>query len=429
MYQIQYISSALRPDVAGINPILLDVRVIHDTINIIRELSQVVILDDILLALGLSKQRMQQFVAGDSLNDDEISNNIAFLTFLSTQSIQNIFGNKARLLNEAFCDICLVQMVLPIPVEIFKPKDPNIKIPYTIGEKIQRRAESDQTGMTEMKHLQCCSVVSTPRIDIFDIIQVTNDIDTDSFLGNFAGVKQTVEKLQELNISEVLYYFTEVYSVCITTQTWRRLIDVIIQAVDLKLDYEQNRTKYVDRDFTDEYEGNIQNIPHILQDLQLNEQFSDKRQSNEQNIPKTELHKPAFSSSHVKNDFRILNQYHIKIRDYRTSTEQHEAVDFDDESNNTTPITQNIIDGQNDILDTSSSSIQQKICYNNQMPQIFPLISTQQLCERSSNVELSPSSEVENTSKQSNSSYSTDQQSLLSWKTVQSLIRMAMLLL
>lgn len=36
-------------------------------------------------------------------------------------------------------------MVLPIPVEIFKPKDPNIKIPYTIGEKIQRRAESDQS--------------------------------------------------------------------------------------------------------------------------------------------------------------------------------------------------------------------------------------------------------------------------------------------
>jgi hypothetical protein len=76
-------STLIRPDIAGINPVILDPRVIADAANRIRVLIQMTGATALTGALGLGVDRTRDVCRGGRFTDEEIRENLAFFCFLS----------------------------------------------------------------------------------------------------------------------------------------------------------------------------------------------------------------------------------------------------------------------------------------------------------------------------------------------------------
>ncbi|KAA6376516.1 MAG: hypothetical protein EZS28_027957 [Streblomastix strix] len=184
---LQILSTLLRSDIAGINPkkessqratlanfefnglrplnskfanvalqwglipgvhsaLLFDPQVIATTINNIRALAQVMGLQEILVAIGLSETRVAETVIGQKFTHEEIRNNLSFIQFLSTQQLCNLLGSNAILLNQPYRYIRLIDLTLPLRNEMWAPQNFEEQIPLDIMKEIYTRKNSPQNS-------------------------------------------------------------------------------------------------------------------------------------------------------------------------------------------------------------------------------------------------------------------------------------------
>ncbi|KAA6377479.1 MAG: hypothetical protein EZS28_026993, partial [Streblomastix strix] len=115
------LSTAIQPTVSGINPVLLDPRLIACALNRIRAIAQITGDCKILEAMGLTKKRQAEIISCSPLIYDEIVDNLAFLTFLSTQRINGLYKSIIFFFNQCFHGSKLFELPLPLPIQLFAP--------------------------------------------------------------------------------------------------------------------------------------------------------------------------------------------------------------------------------------------------------------------------------------------------------------------
>lgn len=89
----------MHPDIAGLDPIYFDFRLIARTANLIRLLAQTTRYGGILYIMGVKAERADLIMSGCPFTEKEIYDNEALLTFLATQTLSGVYSNIKTIFN------------------------------------------------------------------------------------------------------------------------------------------------------------------------------------------------------------------------------------------------------------------------------------------------------------------------------------------
>ncbi|KAA6381278.1 MAG: hypothetical protein EZS28_023195, partial [Streblomastix strix] len=137
--QLQQHSTLVFPEGAGLDPIFFDCRLTAMAANRIRAFAQVTRWGGILYTMGIAPTRAEQIMNGAPFDNREIDRNIPYLQFLATQNICGIYSSIKTIFNQCIYNAKLVEIPLPLPIEIFAPNDFDMRLPDELTKELLRR--------------------------------------------------------------------------------------------------------------------------------------------------------------------------------------------------------------------------------------------------------------------------------------------------